>query len=134
MGMGGGFERLHFTLESFFDTDGDVTPCFLKSYDQQVGVMHAHAHTRTRAHTHARTRTRAHAHAHKHTRTSTSTRAHAHAHAHTHTHAFDQQMPWDSNPLYALMHESIYCQGAASNWAAHRVRQVGREGRSPLTH
>ncbi|WP_026531788.1 alpha/beta fold hydrolase [Arthrobacter sp. H41] len=26
-----------------------------------------------------------------------------------------------SNPLYALMHESIYGQGAASNWAAERV-------------
>lgn len=25
-------------------------------------------------------------------------------------------------PLYALMHESIYCQGSASAWAAHRVR------------
>ncbi len=33
-------------------------------------------------------------------------------------------MAWDSNPLYALLHESIYCQpGDASNWAAHRVRQ-----------
>lgn len=26
-----------------------------------------------------------------------------------------------SNPLYALLHESIYCQGEASNWAALRV-------------
>ncbi|KAG1671871.1 hypothetical protein FOA52_003438 [Chlamydomonas sp. UWO 241] len=68
MGMGGGFERLHFTLETFFDSEGDITPCFLKS--------------------------------------------------------FDQQMPWDSNPLYAMLHESIYCQGAASSWAAHRVRQL----------
>ena len=33
-------------------------------------------------------------------------------------------MPWDTNPLYALMHESIYCHPAASNWAAHRIRQV----------
>lgn len=32
-------------------------------------------------------------------------------------------MSWDTNPLYALLHEAIYCQGAASNWAAHRVRQ-----------
>ncbi|KAG0553341.1 hypothetical protein M758_12G002000 [Ceratodon purpureus] len=30
---------------------------------------------------------------------------------------------FDTNPLYALMHESIYCQGAASNWAAHCVRE-----------
>ncbi|WP_090584585.1 alpha/beta fold hydrolase [Arthrobacter subterraneus] len=26
-----------------------------------------------------------------------------------------------SNPLYALLHESIYCQGGASDWAAWRV-------------
>jgi len=32
-------------------------------------------------------------------------------------------MAWDSNPLYVLMHESIYCQGGdGSSWAAHRVR------------
>ena len=35
---------------------------------------------------------------------------------------FDTWMAWDTNPLYALLHESIYCQGAASNWAAHRIR------------
>lgn len=33
-------------------------------------------------------------------------------------------MPWDTNPLYALMHESIYCHQGASHWAAHRIRQV----------
>ncbi len=26
-----------------------------------------------------------------------------------------------SQPLYALMHESIYCQGSASSWSAQRV-------------
>jgi pimeloyl-ACP methyl ester carboxylesterase len=26
------------------------------------------------------------------------------------------------NPLYALLHEAIYCQGAASRWSAERVR------------
>ena len=31
-------------------------------------------------------------------------------------------MPWDTNVLYALLHESIYCQGRASRWAASRVR------------
>lgn len=25
--------------------------------------------------------------------------------------------------MHAVLHESIYCQGAASNWAAHAVRQ-----------
>jgi pimeloyl-ACP methyl ester carboxylesterase len=27
-----------------------------------------------------------------------------------------------TNPLYAALHEAIYCQGEASRWAAHRVR------------
>jgi pimeloyl-ACP methyl ester carboxylesterase len=36
---------------------------------------------------------------------------------------FDSSMAWDTNPLYAILHESIYCQGAASHWAAHRVRE-----------
>lgn len=31
------------------------------------------------------------------------------------------QVSRSSNPLYALMHESIYCQGAASAWSADRV-------------
>ena len=32
-------------------------------------------------------------------------------------------MAWDTNPLYALLHEAIYCQGGqAAAWAAHRVR------------
>lgn len=30
-------------------------------------------------------------------------------------------MMWDTNPLYAVLHESIYCQGAAARWAAGRV-------------
>lgn len=36
---------------------------------------------------------------------------------------FEHWMSWDTNPLYALLHEAIYCQGAASNWSAHRIRQ-----------
>ncbi|KAJ1809841.1 hypothetical protein LPJ77_001352 [Coemansia sp. RSA 2523] len=32
---------------------------------------------------------------------------------------------FDTNPLYCIMHESIYCQnGNASRWAAHRVREA----------
>lgn len=27
----------------------------------------------------------------------------------------------DTNPIYAILHEAIYCQGHASNWAAHRA-------------
>ncbi|KHD26348.1 alpha/beta hydrolase [Vibrio caribbeanicus] len=32
-----------------------------------------------------------------------------------------------TNPIYAILHESIYCQGFASNWSAHRVRQTRDE-------
>jgi hypothetical protein len=37
--------------------------------------------------------------------------------------AYEAWMSWDTNPLYALLHEAIYCQGAASSWAAQRVRE-----------
>jgi pimeloyl-ACP methyl ester carboxylesterase len=33
------------------------------------------------------------------------------------------QLPFDSNPIYALLHEAIYCQHEASNWSAHRITQ-----------
>ncbi|CAK7348811.1 unnamed protein product [Dovyalis caffra] len=36
--------------------------------------------------------------------------------------AFENWLDFDTNPLYALMHESIYCQGDSSRWAAHRIR------------
>ncbi|XXG82469.1 hypothetical protein AAC387_Pa10g0410 [Persea americana] len=36
--------------------------------------------------------------------------------------AYENWMSFDTNPLYALLHESIYCQGASSQWSAHRVR------------
>ncbi len=29
---------------------------------------------------------------------------------------------FDTNPIYALLHEACYCQGEASNWSAERVR------------
>lgn len=29
---------------------------------------------------------------------------------------------FDANPIYALLHEPIYCQGVAANWSAERVR------------
>ena len=34
-----------------------------------------------------------------------------------------QEQGYLTNPLYAILHESIYCQGDASNWSAHRVRE-----------
>lgn len=36
---------------------------------------------------------------------------------------FCQLLDYNSNPIFALLHESIYCQQSASNWSAHRVRQ-----------
>ncbi|KAK0618148.1 proline iminopeptidase [Bombardia bombarda] len=35
----------------------------------------------------------------------------------------EQHVPFDGNPIYAILHEAIYCykKGVASNWAAYRV-------------
>ncbi|MDN3663040.1 alpha/beta fold hydrolase [Vibrio agarivorans] len=33
------------------------------------------------------------------------------------------QQNFQTNPIYAILHESIYCQGFSSQWSAHRVRQ-----------
>lgn len=35
--------------------------------------------------------------------------------------ALEQAQSWDSNVIYALLHEPLYCQGEASNWAADRL-------------
>ncbi|XP_020587533.1 uncharacterized protein LOC110029539 [Phalaenopsis equestris] len=35
---------------------------------------------------------------------------------------FENWIEFETNPLYALLHESIYCQGASSLWSAHKVR------------
>ncbi|KHT44084.1 alpha/beta fold hydrolase [Vibrio sinaloensis] len=37
------------------------------------------------------------------------------------------EQSFHTNPIYAILHESIYCQGFASNWSAHRVRQTRDE-------
>lgn len=34
-----------------------------------------------------------------------------------------QEQGYLTNPIYAILHESIYCQCTASNWSAHRVRE-----------
>lgn len=33
-----------------------------------------------------------------------------------------QAQHYETNPIFAILHESIYCQGTASNWAAERLR------------
>ena len=35
---------------------------------------------------------------------------------------FDQCFDFDTNPIFALLHEPIYCQGNAARWAAETVR------------
>ncbi|CAA0842549.1 alpha/beta-Hydrolases superfamily protein [Striga hermonthica] len=42
--------------------------------------------------------------------------------SYTFLNAYERWLDFDTNPLYALMHESIYCQDAASSWSAHRIR------------
>ncbi|KAL9234498.1 hypothetical protein vseg_009367 [Gypsophila vaccaria] len=37
--------------------------------------------------------------------------------------AFERWSAFNTNPLYAILHELIYCQATASRWAAERVRQ-----------
>ncbi len=34
----------------------------------------------------------------------------------------ENSQSFDTNPIFAILHEAIYCQEAASNWAAERVR------------
>ncbi len=34
----------------------------------------------------------------------------------------ENAIPFETNPIYAILHEAIYCQGDASRWAAERVR------------
>lgn len=36
--------------------------------------------------------------------------------------SFDACVPFDTNPLYALLHEACYSSGPASKWAAQRVQ------------
>lgn len=35
---------------------------------------------------------------------------------------FEQAQNFETNPIFAILHEAIYCQQAASNWAAERIR------------
>jgi pimeloyl-ACP methyl ester carboxylesterase len=36
--------------------------------------------------------------------------------------AVERYASFETNPIYALLHEAEYCQGAASNWSAERIR------------
>ncbi len=37
--------------------------------------------------------------------------------------AFENRFSFETNPIYALLHEAEYCQGEASNWSAERIRR-----------
>ncbi|CAM6115733.1 unnamed protein product [Calypogeia fissa] len=43
--------------------------------------------------------------------------------SHTFLRMVENWLDFDTNPLYAILHEAVYCQGAASKWAAQRVRE-----------
>jgi len=36
---------------------------------------------------------------------------------------FENSLSFETNPIYAILHEPLYCEEAASNWSAHRIRQ-----------
>ena len=36
--------------------------------------------------------------------------------------AVENAQTYEANPIFAILHEAIYCQGAASHWSAHRLR------------
>ncbi|KMT20403.1 hypothetical protein BVRB_1g003990 [Beta vulgaris subsp. vulgaris] len=38
--------------------------------------------------------------------------------------AVESWVAFNTNPLYAILHELIYCQGAPSQWAAQRIREA----------
>ena len=49
---------------------------------------------------------------------------------------FENAFAFDTNPIYALLHEAEYCQGCASRWSAERVRaeypELGPSGDGPV--
>ena len=50
----------------------------------------------------------------------------------------EQAQHYETNPIFALLHEAIYMEGAASNWSAERVRaefpEFSLERRSAALH
>ncbi|MGD0159084.1 MAG: alpha/beta fold hydrolase [Candidatus Bathyarchaeia archaeon] len=40
---------------------------------------------------------------------------------------FENSLSFETNPIYAILHESIYCEETGSNWSAHRLRQERSE-------
>ena len=42
--------------------------------------------------------------------------------SYTFLHGVEHLQTFNTNPIFALLHEAIYCQQSASNWSAHRIR------------
>ena len=36
----------------------------------------------------------------------------------------ESQQPFDTHPIFSVLHEAAYCQGLASNWSAQRIRDT----------
>lgn len=45
---------------------------------------------------------------------------------------FDMWVGFDQNPLYALLHESIYCEGSSSKWTADKIFNENRSLFDPV--
>jgi pimeloyl-ACP methyl ester carboxylesterase len=37
-------------------------------------------------------------------------------------HGIAHTMPYETSPIFSLLHEALYCEGSSSNWSAERVR------------
>ena len=48
--------------------------------------------------------------------------------------AFQNILPFETNPLYAVLHESIYCQGKPSLWSAKRVLEENSQFRATFEY
>lgn len=45
--------------------------------------------------------------------------------------SIESHQSFDGNPIYALLHEAIYCQGTRSNWSAARLQPPASSSNSP---
>ena len=47
---------------------------------------------------------------------------------------FENSFAFDTNPIFAILHETIYCEGIASNWSAQRVLSEFHEFETSSDH
>lgn len=126
LGSGGGFDRLHYLLESFFEEGGSSVGGGGGGGGEGAAAATGPAAAAAKA-------------------SSSSSSPKPAGPSAAFCKAFESWMPWDVNPLYILLHEPIYCQRPppqadnggggnaananatsttiAPNWAAERVRR-----------